>query len=175
MLPRSYEGLRALDGVGPATAAGVMVFAYDEPAVYLETNVRTVFIHEFFPDAEKVPDRLIAPLVELTCPPTQLREWYYALLDYGSHLKRSVGNLSRKSASYHRQSAFEGSRRQKRSILLRAVLDEPGLGFEALEERLQEEQRRGGRAPVSAEEVAGLLDELVAEGFFHLVGKRYLP
>ena len=40
-LPETYEGMLALPGIGPATAAGVVAFAYQRPAVYLETNVRS--------------------------------------------------------------------------------------------------------------------------------------
>lgn len=48
-LPRTREELVELPGIGQATAAGVISFAYNEPSVYIETNVRTVFIHELFP------------------------------------------------------------------------------------------------------------------------------
>ena len=86
-LPRTVADLVELPGIGPATAAGVVAFAYDEPAVYLETNVRSVFLHELFPNSERVPDREIVPFVADTCPNEGARVWYYALLDYGAHLK----------------------------------------------------------------------------------------
>lgn len=47
-LPRAYDELIALPGIGPATAAGVRAFAFEEPGVYLETNVRAVFLHDVF-------------------------------------------------------------------------------------------------------------------------------
>ena len=113
LLPDTAEELEALPGIGPATAAGVMAFAYNRPSVYIETNVRTVFLHELFPDRDKVSDRELAPLVASTCPEDDARAWYYALLDYGAHLKTLVANPSRRSAHYARQSAFEGSRRRR--------------------------------------------------------------
>ena len=119
LLPDTAEELETLPGIGPATAAGVMAFAYNRPSVYIETNVRTVFLHELFPDRDKVSDRELAPLVASTCPEDDARAWYYALLDYGAHLKTLVANPSRRSAHYARQSAFEGSRRQKRAELVR--------------------------------------------------------
>lgn len=67
-LPTKVDDLMALPGVGPATAAGVMAFAYGQPAVYVETNVRAVFLHELFPGRDKVSDRQLIPLVEATCP-----------------------------------------------------------------------------------------------------------
>ena len=145
LLPDTAEELETLPGIGPATAAGVMAFAYNRPSVYIETNVRTVFLHELFPDRDKVSDRELAPLVASTCPEDDARAWYYALLDYGAHLKTLVANPSRRSAHYARQSAFEGSRRQKRAELVRVVLAEPGIGADELAERLDAFERAAGR------------------------------
>ena len=50
------------------------------------------------------------------------RAWYYALLDYGAYLKKTLPNPSRRSAGYSRQSKFEGSRRQKRAHIVRMLL-----------------------------------------------------
>ena len=121
-LPQTADELVKLPGIGPATAAGVVAFALDRPALYLETNVRTVFLHELFPGEEGVKDAALIPLVELACPDDGVRDWYYALLDYGAHLKATLPNPSRRSAHHTRQSAFEGSRRQKRAELVRIVL-----------------------------------------------------
>ena len=173
-LPESYDELLALPGVGPATAAGVVAFAYNRPAVYLETNVRTVFLHELFPGEEGVPDRLIRPLVEQTCPADNPRGWYYALLDWGAHIKRTEPNPSRRSAHHTRQSAFEGSRRQKRAELLRAVLEEPGIGEEALFARLDAFERAAGRGGADAAEFSSVLADLLAEGFFRREGSGFV-
>lgn len=89
------------------------------------------------------------------------RTWYYALLDYGAYLKRTLPNPARRSKSHVRQSRFEGSRRQKRAALVRALLA-GGMGRSAA----------GLAAAVEAEGIelpetlAGeLLRELAAEGF----------
>ena len=165
-LPDTAEELEALPGIGPATAAGVMAFAYNRPSVYIETNVRTVFLHELFPACDKVSDRQMAPLVAATCPEDDARAWYYALLDYGAHLKTLVANPSRRSAHYTRQSAFEGSRRQKRAELVRIVLAEPGIGADELAERLDAFERTAGRDGVDAATFDSIVGDLVAEGFF---------
>lgn len=171
-LPETVEELVGLPGIGPATAAGVVAFAFDRPAVYLETNVRTVFLHELFPDRDKVADRELAPLVALTCPTQGARAWYYALLDYGAYLKTQVANPSRRSASYTRQSVFEGSRRQKRAELVRIVLASPGIGTAELACRLDEFERAHARAAVDPELFAALVRDLEAEGFFRCVDGR---
>ena len=100
--PREERDLVALPGIGPATAAGIRAFAFDLPGVYLETNVRTVFLHELFPDAHDVPDSALVPLVREACPGFAAacgaergpRAWYYALLDYGACLKQTLPNPS---------------------------------------------------------------------------------
>lgn len=165
-LPDTAEELEALPGIGPATAAGVMAFAYNRPSVYIETNVRSVFLHELFPACDKVSDRQLAPLVAATCPEDDARAWYYALLDYGAHLKTLVANPSRRSAHYTRQSAFEGSRRQKRAELVRIVLAEPGIGADELAERLDVFERAAGRDGVDAATFDSIVGDLVTEGFF---------
>ena len=166
-MPQSQQELEALPGVGPATAAGIQAFAYEKPAVYIETNVRAVFIHHFFAEStEKVSDKQLYPLVEATCSREEPRAWYYALLDYGAHLKKSIPNPSRRAAAYSRQSAFEGSVRQKRSFLLREVLAHPGISCAALEDLLNTEERAAGREELDSASVLDLLKQLECEGFF---------
>ena len=175
VMPDEAAALEALPGIGPATAAGIRAFAFDLPGVYLETNVRTVFLHELYPSAESVPDRELVPLVRDTCPPDASdpkddpRTWYYALLDYGAYLKRTVPNPSRRSSGHTRQSRFEGSHRQKRAELLRVLLahrGEPdGVRLETICEELASVEEKAGRRPISAPEVEALLDELSREGF----------
>ena len=62
-------------------------------------------------------------LVKETVDTEQPREWYYALMDYGVMLKRTIGNLNRRSKHYSRQSRFEGSDRQLRGKILQLLLD----------------------------------------------------
>ena len=100
-VPSDQKALLALPGIGPATAAGVRAFAFDLPSVYLETNVRAVMIHECFPGRDDVSDKEIVPLLEDLCPKAgHVRQWYYALLDYGAWLKKAFPNPSRRS-SHH--------------------------------------------------------------------------
>lgn len=170
-LPRTAPELQALPGIGPATAAGVVAFAYDEPAVYLETNVRTVFLHELFPDREGVKDAEIIPFVKATCPQEDVRGWYYALLDLGAHLKATLANPSRRSAHHTRQSAFEGSRRQKRAEVVRIVLAaEEGIEPAQAKRQLDAFERARGRDGVDGDAFASIVADLCSEGFFSLDG-----
>ena len=170
-VPQGREELLSLPGVGPATAAGVRAFAFCQPGVYLETNVRTVFLHELYQGRDKVRDKELEPLVAVTCPEAgpQVRSWYYALLDYGAHLKRTQPNPSRRSAQHTRQSAFEGSHRQKRAYLLRRVLEAPASTGQ-LADDLSQAERSAGRPALSAGQVAAIMEELAGEGFVEQAG-----
>ena len=177
-MPSDERELVALPGIGPATAAGIRAFAFDLPATYLETNVRAVFLHELFSDAEDVPDSALLPLVRETCPKDagnpddDPRTWYYALLDYGAHLKRTVPNPSRRSRSHVRQSRFEGSHRQKRAEVVRLLLEarqlDGGLTPDQVVDGLSQAEVAGGREMPDPREILGILDELAAEGFCSL-------
>lgn len=168
-LPRAFDELVALPGVGPATAAGVMAFAYEEPSVYVETNVRAVFLHELFPGESAVPDADLLPYVADTASITDPRGWYYALLDYGAALKRSGANPTRASTSYTRQSKFEGSRRQKRAELVRIALSAPeGIACDRAKQLLDQAELDAGRQAVDQALFDSLLADLAREGFIAL-------
>ena len=183
--PREERDLVALPGIGPATAAGIRAFAFDLPGVYLETNVRTVFLHELFPDAHDVPDSALVPLVREACPGFAAacgaergpRAWYYALLDYGAFLKQTLPNPSRRSRTHARQSRFEGSHRQKRAELVRVLLDARRLGVALTRDDLAREldavEVAAGRPPVDGDELDRILAELEREGFCARDGEAY--
>lgn len=182
-MPHEVSDLVALPGIGPATAAGIRAFALNLPGVYLETNVRTVFLHELYPEAQGVPDKELVPLVATCCPPDDSnpdddpRTWYFALLDYGAWLKRTVENPSRRSKGHTRQKRFEGSHRQKRAMVVRALLahrlDEDGVPAQIVVEQVNAEEQAAGREGVSVADVTAILEELAKEGFCTLNGERW--
>jgi A/G-specific adenine glycosylase len=122
---------KKLPGVGPYTAAAIEAFAHNKPTVFIETNIRTVFIYYCFAKRRKldslVSDAEILPLVEkaLTQSRMKPRDFYAALMDYGSHLKQRGIKLNTRSKHYNKQSKFEGSYRQLRGAILRALLAQP--------------------------------------------------
>lgn len=125
LVPRSLSGLRSLPGIGPATAGAIGVFAYDLPLPFIETNIRSAFLHFFFQGCNAVPDADILPLVALTLDHDNPRDWYYALMDYGVWVKKTHHNPSRRSMHHTTQPAFAGSRRQLRAQILRVLLLHP--------------------------------------------------
>lgn len=172
-LPCGIDSLTALPGIGEATAAGITAFSRDVPCIYIETNVRAVFIDRFFPEAERVTDKELRPLVEAACPQEDVRGWYYALLDLGAHLKRTKGNPTRRSAAYVRQSAFAGSRRQKRSWILREVMARPGIRREELLDELNRVEVAAGRDHVDGVVFDSIMADMVREGFFVFDGEGW--
>jgi A/G-specific adenine glycosylase len=122
-IPESSEELIRLPGIGKATGGAICAFAFNKPSVFIETNIRRVFIHFFFQDKKDIQDKEIMPLVEKTLDHENPRHWYYALMDYGAMLKKLGSNPNRKSAHYSRQAPFEGSDRQVRGAILRQLLD----------------------------------------------------
>lgn len=153
VLPDDPSILVKWPGIGPATAASIVCYAYDKPVVFIETNIRRVFIHHFFHDKEGVDDRDIWPLVAEAMDKQKPREWYYALMDYGTHLAKTVPNPNRRSRHHSVQSTFEGSRRQVRGAVLRALSGASGgmtmaeleqvVSDERLEEVLGAMEREG--------------------------------
>jgi A/G-specific adenine glycosylase len=132
VVPRDVALVDALPGVGYATACAVVTYSYNVPTVFIETNIRTVFIHHFFADREDVSDSEIEPLVAATVDQVHPRDWYYALMDYGVMLKKEHGNASRKSKHYVKQSIFQGSDRQLRGKVMRYLLKEGNTSMAGL-------------------------------------------
>ncbi len=122
-VPRDLEALVGLPGVGHNTAVAVMVYAFNEPLAFIETNIRTVYIHHFFKHAQAVADKELLPLVAQTVDQEHPREWYWALMDYGTYLKKVSGNSSRRSKHNVRQSQFSGSKRQLRGQVIRLLTE----------------------------------------------------
>jgi A/G-specific adenine glycosylase len=153
-LPRTIGDLAALPGIGKATAAAILCFAFDEPVPFIETNIRRVFIDHFFQGTGPVKDNEILPLIEETLDRDAPREWFYALMDYGSMLGKKSGNANRKSAHYRKQSPFANSDRRVRGAVLKLLLTEDSVSSADI----------GARTGVSAERVLPILRCMEREG-----------
>ncbi|MEY2665491.1 MAG: hypothetical protein RLZZ480_596 [Candidatus Parcubacteria bacterium] len=161
--PKTLPELRALSGIGSYTAGAVMNFAYNNPVPLIETNVRTVYIHHFFHDKEGVTDEELLPIIERTLDTANSREWNWALMDYGSHLKETVGNLNKRSKHYTKQSTFKGSDRQIRGAILK-ILSAGPVKKDALIKKLENVEKQRGELQLAA---------LLAEGMVVRAGSLY--
>ena len=162
-LPHDPELLITFPGIGKATAASIAAFAFNSPTMFIETNIRTVFIHHFYSDSAEVDDKEILPLVEQTLDRKNPREWYSALMDYGVMLKQKHGNAGKRSRQYRKQSKFEGSDRQVRGNILKLLLEEPSLSATAITRVLDQPSDR----------VEKILKGLEKEGFLERKKKNY--
>ena len=141
-LPNDVAALETFPNIGPATARSMTAFAFNAPTVFIETNIRTVFIYFFKSTAKAVSDKELMPIIEQSLDKDNPREWYYALMDYGVMLKKSVGNVSQRSAHYKKQSPFIGSDRQLRGHILQVLLDYQHVSFATLLELLDKKDQR---------------------------------
>jgi len=145
--PRDRKSLEALPGIGPYTAGAIRAFVWNEPEVFIETNIRRVFIYHFFEGQERVNDKDVQVMltrvmeyfggVRTEPPPDPLlkrggnptpREWYWALMDYGATLPKILKSNPNKQSKHHStQSRFEGSVRQVRSGILKWLLENKSM------------------------------------------------
>lgn len=162
-LPSTFKELIKLPGIGKYTAAAIEAFAFNQPTIVIETNIRTVYIHEFFTDGEKIHDNLILPLIKQTLNKSNPRVWYWALMDYGTNLKKKFPNPSRRSTHYSKQSTFVGSDRQVRGMILKLLLNKP-LNKDQLIKQI----------PRPQELIQKIIAELKTEGLIIEQNNRYL-
>jgi A/G-specific adenine glycosylase len=163
ILPNDPEVLQTFPGIGPATAASICAFAFNRPTVFIETNIRAVFLHLFFKNQSNVSDKALLPLIEQAICHKEPRQWYYALMDYGVMLKKRFKNPSRKSKHHSQQSKFEGSERQIRGQIVRILTQEEGVSFEELCKYIDRDPER----------IKKNIDALVGEGLVTEVGNFY--
>ena len=131
-LPNDPEILETFPAIGPNTAGSICAFAFDNPIVFIETNIRTVYTHSFFPGQVEISDKQLLPLIEQTIDRKQAREWYYALMDYGVHLKQNLPRINAASKHYTKQSKFEGSKRQVRGAIIKILTQLKQIDYQTL-------------------------------------------
>ncbi|MFA7201738.1 MAG: A/G-specific adenine glycosylase [Candidatus Paceibacterota bacterium] len=164
IVPHNQSVLQTLPGIGANTAASICAFAFNQPVVFIETNIRSVFIHHFFKDVAKVSDNEIRELVEKTLDIKNPREWYWALMDYGSMLKKQGKNPSKKSKHYVIQKKFKDSNRELRGNILKILL----RGKKKMSQvDLAQELHK------TVEELRKPLMQLCIEGFIQHKGRYY--
>jgi len=162
-LPSDPEVLVKLPGIGPYTSGAIAAFAFNKPVIFMDTNIRRVYIHEFFQDRKNIHDDELLPLVRQTLPAKDARTWYNALMDYGTMLKKEHGNPNTRSAHYTRQSPFENSNRQVRGAILKALVAGKPLSAARIVQATRME----------AERVTKNLAALEKEGFIRKKGRTF--
>lgn len=160
-LPEDFLLLDELPGIGYTTACSIAAFAYNKPVVFIETNIRRVFIHHYFVEKADIADNDILPFVERTVDKKNSREWYWALMDYGAYLAKEIDNPNRKSKHYVKQKKFIGSVREVRGGVIKLLLKRPYIR-EELENIYKKDER-----------LFTALEQLEKEGFITLKKGKY--
>lgn len=157
ILPDNAPALEALPGIGKATARSMLAFAYNKDVLFIETNIRTMYIHFFFSDNKQdIHDKEILAVMKQTYDAGNAREWYSALMDYGVFLKKKYGNMNHRSIHYHKQSRFEGSDRQMRGRLLDILLRKKEVFIQDVIGILGDDPKR----------VRKIIDDMIGEELF---------
>lgn len=171
VFPTKPPELDALPGIGQYTAAAIVTFSTNTPHTFIETNIRRVFLHHFFADKTDISDSEILPLVEKTMDKKNPREWYWALMDYGSYLGKNMKkeNPNKQSKTYSVQSKFEGSDRQIRGAILRELTQRKGsLAQNVLRAKIIASH------PHAEKKFDTILSQLIKEGFIERKNSRLL-
>lgn len=122
-LPSDGKELVKLPGIGKNTAGAILAYTFNQPAVFVETNIRTVLFQYFYTDnIEGISDKELENLVEQTLDREHPREWYWALMDYGSFLKKTAGGKLTTSKHYVKQSPLSGSMREMRGRIIKVLV-----------------------------------------------------
>jgi A/G-specific adenine glycosylase len=155
ILPADVEMLKTFPQIGHNTASSIIAFAFNLPTFFIEVNIRRVFIYFFFPSKTSINDKDIMPLVRKTLKTTNVRNWYYALMDFGVMLKKTHPGLIKRSVHYRKQSKFRGSNRELRGKILKLLIDRKFLTEIEIVKKLTIEPKKVGI----------ILNQLTQEGF----------
>jgi A/G-specific adenine glycosylase len=164
ILPADVEILKSFPQIGHNTASSIIAFAFNIPTVFIEVNIRRVYIYFFFPGKKSIQDRAIMPIVRKTIDSSNVRKWYYALMDYGVMLKKSHPELNKRSAHYRKQSQFKGSTREIRGKILKLLIESSNLTEDELINNLKIEPKK----------LKEILKILTKEGFITQKNNRFL-
>lgn len=170
--PQDLDELMALPGVGPYTARAVLVFAFEQDAAVVDTNIARIFARL---TSSRLTPRQVQRLADDYLPMGRSWDWNQSLMDLGAAFCRPVPLCSqcplRSTCRWSnapagspdpatgsagvsvRQTPFEGSDRQARGRLMKALNSAPVLRSDAA--------RLMGRDDLTA---GRLVDSLVKDG-----------
>ena len=155
ILPADVEILKSFPQIGHNTASSIVAFAFNMATFFIEVNIRRVYIYFFFPGKSSIEDRVIMPIVRKTIDSSNVRKWYYALIDYGVMLKKTHPELNKRSAHYRKQSKFKGSNREIRGKILKLLIASGNLTEADILRELE----------VNSKRLQEILSLLIKEGF----------
>ena len=141
--PRDLAGLLALPGIGPYTARAVLAFAFESDAAVVDTNIARVYARVA---GERLTPKRVQAMADDACPSGGAWAWNQCLMDLGAMLCRPAGPTCGEcpvsslcswaggdgpdpaigsSGVSGKQGRFEGSDRQARGRLMKALSNGP--------------------------------------------------
>lgn len=177
-IPRDPATLRELPGVGPYTAAAVASLGFGEPVAAIDTNVRRVVARVHLGvEGLEAPARHVWALADAWLDRDDPITWNQALMDLGREVCRPKprcdacplarvcrfrldGSIAARGP--RRQGPFEGSTRQVRGAVVRALRSHPSLT----------RTRLSAETGFPRDRVDGALDGLVHDGLLEFDGER---
>ena len=125
----------------------------------IETNIRSVYLYTFYPQVLAVSDKEILQKVEETLYKRDPRSWFYALMDLGVELKKHTKGINQRSKHHVKQSKFEGSQRQVRAAVLRAITEAASIRRAEISRKLSYDADKI-EAAITALQAEGLIQTL---------------
>ena len=161
--PKTSADLQRLPGVGPYTAAAVACFAFGEPVAAVDTNLRRVLSRWA---GAPLNGSALAAAAQSAIEPTRAADWNQALMDLGATLclprrpaceECPVQQWCADPDAYvppRQQGRFEGSNRQARGAVVRALVEGRAMAMVDL----------AGVVSMDLDRVATAVESLVRDG-----------
>lgn len=151
--PQTIEDLRKLKGIGPYTSRSILIFAFNQDIVTIDTNIRRVLIANGF-GTENMSEAKLQHIAEQLLPRGRSSDWHNALMDLGATVQTTKATGIAPTSS---QPKFEGSSRQLRGAIIRVLTCSDTLGLQDLVSQMDIEC-------IKPKEVQEALNQLVSEG-----------
>jgi A/G-specific adenine glycosylase len=136
IMPQDFQLLLKIKGLGEYTARAIVTYSYNIPLIFIETNIRSVLFIYFqkqLINHNNIHDNDLKEIIEQLIDKKNSRDWYYALMDWGTHLKKIHKDKHlQKSHSFKQQSVFQNSFRQIRGKIIKLLLEQKVLTLDEL-------------------------------------------
>jgi A/G-specific adenine glycosylase len=179
-LPSDPETLQELQGVGPYTANAVASFAFDDGDAVVDTNVKRILYRAFdVPDEDAAFERAAGEIM----PDGESRVWNNAIMELGGLVCQQTPKCDEEECPWREwcsayasgdftapdvptQPSFEGSRRQFRGRIIRALGEHDELALDDLGPKVRVDYAPDGDH--GREWLRELLSDLADDGLVEL-------
>ncbi|MFT4889264.1 MAG: A/G-specific adenine glycosylase [Halobacteriales archaeon] len=179
-LPSDPETLQELQGVGPYTANAVASFAFDDGDAVVDTNVKRILYRAFdVPDEDAAFERAAGEIM----PDGESRAWNNAIMELGGLVCQQTPKCDEEECPWREwcsayasgdftapdvptQPSFEGSRRQFRGRIIRALGEHDELALDDLGPKVRVDYAPDGDH--GREWLRELLSDLADDGLVEL-------